>query len=109
MGRVTVKGSGVGGGERSEDRKRRIFSSPPPSLFPSFALAPTLRVTIFTLKDGRYNKNINKRLSPTQNTPALQATVHQGNRQGTILCQGEHVSVSAVCFLSILRPIHAEK
>ena len=27
MGRVTVKGSGVGGGERSEDRIRRIFSS----------------------------------------------------------------------------------
>ena len=44
----------------------------------SFALAPTLRVTIFTLpnhlrhnKDGGYNiTNINKQLSPAQNRPA---------------------------------------
>ena len=42
MGRV--KRSGVGGGEREE-----YFFSPPPLLFPSFALAPTLRVTVFTL------------------------------------------------------------
>ena len=42
MGRV--KRSGVGGGEREE-----YFFSPPPPLFPSFALAPTLSVTVFTL------------------------------------------------------------
>ena len=56
MGRV--KRSGVGGGEREE-----YFFSPPPPLFPSFALAPTLRVTVFALpnlpphnKDSGYNK-----------------------------------------------------
>ena len=42
MGRV--KRSRVGGGEREE-----YFFSPPPHFFPSFALAPTLRVTVFTL------------------------------------------------------------
>ena len=53
---------------------------PPPPPFPSFALAPPLKVTIFTppnflrqnIKDGRHNNtNINKQLSPAQNTPAL--------------------------------------
>ena len=32
-----------------EERRRCIFSSPPPPPFPSFALAPTVRVTISTL------------------------------------------------------------
>ena len=45
MGRV--KGSGEGAGR--EKRKKSIFFSPPPSPFPSFALAPTVRVTISTL------------------------------------------------------------
>ena len=40
-----VERSGVGGGKREETT---IFL-PSPSAFPSFALAPTLRVTIFTL------------------------------------------------------------
>ena len=65
---------------------RCIFFLPPPPLCPSFALAPTLRVTIFTLliflrhnRDGGYNST-NKQLSPAQNTPALQArlTADQG-------------------------------
>ena len=68
-----------------EERRRCIFSSPPPPPppFPSFALAPTVRVTISTLsnqfhrrkiKDSGYNNitNTNK-VSPTKNTPALQA------------------------------------
>ena len=42
-----VKRSGEGGGERED-----LFSPPPP-LFPSFALAPTLRVTNFTLPNLR--------------------------------------------------------
>ena len=45
MGRV--KRSGVGGGKREE--KEYIFLPSGPPLFPSFALAPTLRVTVFTL------------------------------------------------------------
>ena len=66
-----------------EERRRCIFSSPPSPPFPSFALAPTVRVTISTLpnqshrrkiKDGGHNNitNTNK-VSPTKNTPALQA------------------------------------
>ena len=58
-----------------------IFLSPPP--FPFFALAPTVRVTISTLpnlplsliKDGGYNITNTNKVSPTQNTPALQASV----------------------------------
>ena len=66
-----------------EERRRCIFSSPPSPPFPSFALAPTVRVTISTLpnqshrrkiKDGGHNNitNTNK-VSPTKNMPALQA------------------------------------
>ena len=82
MGRVKM--SGVGGGKREE--KTAYFFSPP--LFPSFALAPTLRV-LFLLslifvrhnKDGGYNiTNIKKQLSPAPNTPALQATWPLGFR-----------------------------
>ena len=64
-----------------------IFFSPPPPLFPSFALEPTLRVRLLFLlsliflrhnKDGGYNStNINKQLSPAQNTPALQAKYYK--------------------------------
>ena len=57
----------------------RVKRSGPPH-FPSFTLAPTLRVRVFTLpslhhnKDGSYNStNINKQLSPSKNTLALQA------------------------------------
>ena len=59
-----------------------FFFSPHPHPFPSFVLAPTVRVTISTLpnlplsenKRWRYNNitNTNK-VSHTQNTPALQA------------------------------------
>ena len=59
-----------------------FFSSPPPT-FPSFTLAHTLKGLLFLLspiflwhkiKDGGYNNtNLYKQLSPTQNTPALQA------------------------------------
>ena len=69
---------------RGERRESVVFSLPPPP-FSSFALAPNLRVTIFTLpnlilrhniKDGGFNSmNIDKQLSPTQNTPVLQATL----------------------------------
>ena len=69
---------------RGERRESVVLSLPPPP-FSSFALAPTLRVTIFTLpnlilrhntKDGDFNSmNIDKQLSPTQNTPVLQATL----------------------------------
>ena len=62
-----------------------FFSSPPPT-FPSFTLAHTLKGLLFLLspiflwhkiKDGGYkNANINKRLSPAQNTPALRARFH---------------------------------
>ena len=72
-----------GGGER-EEKTSYFFFSPPPPPFPSFALTPTVRVTICTLpifhchkiKDGGYNNitNTNK-VSSTQNTPALQANV----------------------------------
>ena len=65
MGRV--KGSGEGAGRES------IFFSPPPPPFPSFALAPTVRVTISTLPYLPLSTNTNK-VSPTQNTPALQAS-----------------------------------
>ena len=79
MGRV--KGSKEGAG-----REKRVFFSPLPPPFPSFALAPTVRATskgyyfyspIFhchKIKDGGYNNitNTNK-VSPTQNMPALQA------------------------------------
>ena len=41
------KGAGRGRGERRE--KSIFFFSPPPPPFPSFALAPTVRVTITTL------------------------------------------------------------
>ena len=48
--------------------------------FPSFAFAPTLRVTISALlnlchkiKDGGYNNANTNKVSPNQNTPALQA------------------------------------
>ena len=47
MGRV--KRSGVGGKGAGREKRKSIFFSPPPPLFPSFALAPTLRVTVFTL------------------------------------------------------------
>ena len=56
--------------------RQAYFFLPSPPPFPSFALAPTLRVAISTLpnflsKDGGYNNtNINK-LSPFQNTPAI--------------------------------------
>ena len=62
--------------------KRGEMATP---LFPSFALAPTLRL-LFLLsliffrhnKDGGYNStNINRQLSPAQNTPALQATLNK--------------------------------
>ena len=65
-----------------EERRRCIFSSPPPPPFPSFALAPTVRVTISTLpnqfhrrkiKDGYNNITNTDKVSPTKNTPALQA------------------------------------
>ena len=54
---------------------------PPPPPFPFLALEPTLRITFSTLPNlplsknqrrGYNNANMNK-LSPTQNTPALQA------------------------------------
>ena len=70
------KGAGRGRGERRE------FFSPPPPPFPSFALAPTVRVTISTLpnqfhrrkiKDGYNNVTNTDKVSPTKNTPALQA------------------------------------
>ena len=54
-------------------RIQSIFFSPPPSPFPSFALAPTVRVTISTLPYLPLSTNTNK-VSPTQNTPALQAS-----------------------------------
>ena len=72
MGRVKGSGEGVG----REKRK-------PP--FPSFALAPTLRVTITStlpnlncheIKDGGYNKENTNKVSPTQNTSALQAKMN---------------------------------
>ena len=74
------KAAGRGRGERRESAV--FFFSPPPPPFPFFALAPTVRVTIFLLspifhchkiKDGSYNSitNTNK-VSPTQNTPPLQ-------------------------------------
>ena len=56
MGRV--KGSGEGAGRES------IFFSPPPPPFPSFALAPTVRVTISTLSYLPLSTNTNK-VSPT--------------------------------------------
>ena len=59
-------GNGASQRERGEKRENGVrFSSPPLPHFPSFALAPTLRVTIFLLspifhwhkiKDGGYNK-----------------------------------------------------
>ena len=66
---------------RTEEEMYFFLPSPPP--FHSFALAPTVRVTISTLpnqfhrrkiKDGGYNNitNTNK-VSPAKNTPALQA------------------------------------
>ena len=42
-----VKGSGEGAGR--EKRILEYFFSPPPPPFPSFALTPTIRVTISTL------------------------------------------------------------
>ena len=62
---------------RGERRESVVFSLPPPP-FSSFALAPTLKVTIFTLpnlilrhniKDGGFNSmNIDKQLSKPSNT-----------------------------------------
>ena len=68
-----VKGCGEGMGR--EKRK---------SPFPSFALVPTLRVTILLspifhyheIKDGGYNNTNTNKVSPTQNTPALQAKMN---------------------------------
>ena len=61
-------------------------------MFPSFALAPNVRVTISTLrpifhchkiKDGGYNNITNThKVSPTQNTPGLQATKNQEMKTG---------------------------
>ena len=61
----------------TSQREEVFFSSPPPP-FPPFALAPTVRVTALKIKDGGYN-NITKtnKVSPTQNTPALQAKEKQ--------------------------------
>ena len=53
-----------------------IFSPPPPlfSFFPSLLFLLSL-IFLRHNKDGGYNStNINKQLSPAQNTPALQAT-----------------------------------
>ena len=47
--KASQKERGRGRGERK--KKRLFFFSPPP--FPSFALAPALRVTIFTLPNLR--------------------------------------------------------
>ena len=59
------------------------FFFPPPPPFPSFTLAPTLTVTIFTLFSSSSIttsktavttvRTQKKQLSPAQNTPALQA------------------------------------
>ena len=38
-----------GASQKERGRGREDFFSPPPPLFPSFVLAPTLRVTTFTL------------------------------------------------------------
>ena len=61
------------------EKRKRLFFSPPPPPFPSFALAPTVRVTISTLPNlplSLLNNNITNtnKVSPTHNTPALQAT-----------------------------------
>ena len=67
------KGAGRGRGERRENGV--FFFSPPPPPFPSFALAPTVRV--HKIKDGGYNNITNKnKVSPTQNTPALHYTLN---------------------------------
>ena len=80
------KSNEVWEGVEREKRKHFFVPSPPP--FPFFALAPTLRVTILLsliflhhkIKDGGYNNtNINKQLSPTENTPALQAIIEVGH------------------------------
>ena len=57
-------------------RQAYFFFLPSPPPFPSFALAPTLRVAISTLpnflsKDGGYNNTKINKLSPFQNTPAI--------------------------------------
>ena len=86
-----VKRSGVGGRKREE----KIFS---PLLLPSFLLSPQdlplgllfLLSLIFLRhnKDGGYNgTNINKQLSPAQNTPALQA-----NNNGSLSYISYHYS-----------------
>ena len=82
-----------GGGR--EERRENFFLSFSSPIFPSFALAPTLRL-LFLLsliflrrnKDGGYNStNINKQLSPAQNTPALQA-----NNNGSLSYISYHFS-----------------
>ena len=69
-------------GHQNERSASECFFSPPPSPSSFFALTPTVRVTISTLPNLPLSQNqrwrlhrsdpINK-LSPTQNTPALQA------------------------------------
>ena len=88
MGRV--KRSGVGGRKREE----KIFFSPSPPLFPSFALAPSPRVTIFTQRWRLQHKQ----LSPAQNTPALQA-----NNNGSLSYISYHYS--SRLHLSSLPPV----
>ena len=80
MGRVKGSGKGVG-------REKRKPSFPSFLLSPSHPLAPTLREPLGLLfllspifhcheiKDGGYNNPNTTKVSPTQNTPALQAKI----------------------------------
>ena len=101
-----------GGGGEIEEKMPHFFFLPSPFLFPSFSQAPTLRVAIFTLpfflhlniKDGGYNStNINKQLSPNQNTPALQANPQWytagGSEQGFRCCFAGGLNQSLVLSL----------
>ena len=55
-----MKMTGEGAGR--EKRKQRIFFSPPPPPFPSFALAPIVRVAISTLPNLPLSENQRWRL-----------------------------------------------
>ena len=82
--------------------RARVFFSPLPLPLPrfllSFALAPTVRVTISThpifhchkIKDSGYNNINTNKVSPTQNTPALQANLSLESKDATcvgFLCE----------------------
>ena len=89
---------------------RRSFFLPSPSPFPSFALAPTIRVTIFTtifhchkIKEGGYN---NITISPTQNTPALQASAMLCYVIEHMLCYIAYVMLYNICHVMVYNMCH---